>query len=306
MASNTPILITGGSGLLALNLALTMRDKNLVTLGIHERIISLERVNTCQCSLESLDSIQQIIDEVEPEHVIHTAGLTSVDECEAEPELAYHANVELAENIAKSCSSNSIRLVHISTDHLFSGDSAMVEEDQPVNPVNIYGKTKAEAELRVLDSNPEALVVRTNFYGWGPDYRRSFSDVIIDSLRNKQTLTLFEDVFYTPILISSLTSAVMKLTSQSAKGIFHVVGDERISKYEFGLKVAHQFGLDSGLIKVGRLADKPGLVKRPLDMSLSNKKVCSAIEETLGGVDDDLQTLCKQEVDNSYEKISNQ
>ena len=303
MSDKGSIFITGGSGLLALNWALSTRDKNTITLGMHHRNISFQGVNTCHCSLDSVDSVQSSLEEINPELVIHTAGLTSVEECETSPDLAHYANVEIAENVAKACSSLEIPLVHISTDHLFSGDAPMVDERQTIAPVNAYARTKAEAELHVLDACPEALVVRTNFYGWGPNYRSSFSDVIIDSLRKGQSVTLFQDVFYTPILISNLASTVMELVYRNAKGIFHVVGDERVSKYEFGLKVARQFSLDSNLIKPGYLSDNPGLVRRPFDMSLSNAKICSLLGRSLGGVGEHLYELDQQESTNIVKQL---
>ena len=303
MPNNSSIFITGGSGLLALNWALSTRDKNTVTLGMHHRNIYLQDIDTRHCSVDSVDSVKSCLEEINPELVIHAAGLTSVEECEANPDLAHYANVEIAENVAKACSSLEIPLVHISTDHLFSGDVPMVDERQSVAPVNAYARTKAEAELKVLDAYSEALIVRTNFYGWGPSYRRSFSDVIIGSLRKGQSITLFQDVFYTPILISNLASTVMELVYRNAKGIFHVVGDERISKYEFGLKVARQFNLDSNLIESGYLSDKSNLVKRPFDMSLSNSKICSLLGRGLGGVGEDLYELDQQESTNIVKQL---
>lgn len=303
MSDNTSIFITGGSGLLALNWALSTRDKNTVTLGMHQRSLSLQGVNTYHCSLDSVDSIQSSFGDIKPGLVIHTAGLTNVEKCESNPELAHYANVEIAENVAKTCSLLGIPLVHISTDHLFSGDLPMVNESQSIAPVNMYARTKAEAESRVLDAYSNALVVRTNFYGWGPSYRRSFSDVIIDSLRKKRSITLFQDVFYTPILISSLRNTVMGLLNKNATGIFHVVGDERISKYEFGLKIARQFSLDSDLIKLGYLSSNLGLVKRPFDMSLSNAKARSALGRSLGGIDEHLHELNQQESMNLVKQL---
>ncbi|NBP06440.1 MAG: SDR family NAD(P)-dependent oxidoreductase, partial [Bacteroidetes bacterium] len=128
--------------------------------------------------------------------------------------------------------------MHISTDHLFSGDNALVDESFPVSPINIYGLTKAEAELRVLEENPEALVIRTNFYGWGTSYRQSFSDFIIRTLRAGRKLELFEDVFFTPILAEVVAQTICDLMAKNAKGIFNIVGSQRLSKFDFGLRVA--------------------------------------------------------------------
>lgn len=291
------VLITGGSGLLALNWALAIRSERAVTLGLHERQVSLSGVQTRQIDLESVDSLARAFDEGEVGMVVHTAGFTNVDECEAKPDLARHINVDLAANVAKVCAKLNLPLVHISTDHLFAGTEAMVTEDTPIAPVNVYGQTKAEAELQVLEAYPRALVMRTNFYGWGPAYRRSFSDMVVQALRAGKELSLFKDVFYTPILIEAAANTAHKLVESKAEGIFHVVGDERISKYEFGRKIAKEFALDAALIKPGRLADRPSLIQRPNDMSLSNQKACKLLGRKLGGISEHIAKLHQQEQD---------
>lgn len=289
------LLITGGSGLLALNWALAIRDRYSVTLGLHERNISLAGVETRQIDLESVDHLVGAFEEVQPRIVIHTAGLTSIEKCEAEPALAQHINVTLAANVAHACAKLGLPMVHISTDHLFSGKSSLVDERHPVTPRNVYGRTKAEAEVRVLEAHAQTLVIRTNFYGWSPRYRSSFSDMVIDALRTGKELTLFKDVFYTPILIEVAVQAVHDLINLKASGVFHVVGDERISKYEFGLKIAERFNLAPSIIKPGFLADRVALVQRPPDMSLSNQKACNLLARRLGGVDEHIARLHWQE-----------
>ena len=214
--------------------------------------------------------------------------------CEANPEAAQHTNVTLTTNLARACADLQIPLVHISTDHLFAGDAALVDETCPPMPQNVYGHTKAEAEQRTLEHHPSALIVRTNFFGWGTGYRQSFTDRIIFQSRAGQRLKLFEDVFFTPILIEMLVLAVQDLVANHSSGILHVVGDERISKYDFGLAVANQFGLDLGLIEASRITDQPDLVQRPNDMSLSNLKACRLLGRSLGSISTQLHALQEQ------------
>jgi dTDP-4-dehydrorhamnose reductase len=296
-------LITGGSGLLALNWALVIKEQYTVTLGMHERNISLAGVETRQIDLESADHLARAFETVQPQIVIHTAGLTSVEKCEANPDLAQHINVELAVNVAQACAKLALPLIHVSSDHLFSGKTSLVDEIHSTAPRNIYGRTKAEAEARVLEAHPQALVIRTNFYGWGPSYRRSFSDVVIEALRSGKKLTLFRDVYYTPILIETAVQTAHDLINLKANGIFHVVGDERISKYEFGLKVAEEFDLDSSIINSGLLADQASLVQRPHDMSLSNKKTCNLLGWKLGGIKEHIARLHQQEQNGLAQEI---
>lgn len=288
------VLITGGSGLLGLNWANELRNTHRVTLGVHSRIVSMPGVAVERFSLESVDDLLIALDQVRPDCVVHAAGFTSIEACEDNPDLAYHVNVELAENVATACALRGVKLAHISTDHLFDGNGRFVSEDTPVEPLNIYGKTKAEAEARVQHACPEALVIRTNFYGWGPAYRQSFSDWVLSHLMRGQQLTLFRDVFYNPIISSMLVSVVQELFERSATGLFHVVGDDRISKHDFGLQLASVFGLDASLISAGSIDSQPTLVMRPHDMSLSNRKVSETLNISIGGVREHLLMLQQQ------------
>jgi dTDP-4-dehydrorhamnose reductase len=290
------VLITGGSGLLALNWALAVRDRCKVILGLHKRNVSLSGASVKAINFESVDYFARALEEVKPQIVIHTAGLTSVEKCEFQPELAHQVNVTLASNVAKACMLQEITLVHISTDHLFSGGEPFTTEDQQVAPRNVYGRTKAEAEYRVLEVNSKALVIRTNFYGWGTSYRKSFSDHVIDAVRAKKELTLFQDVFHTPILAEVMALAVHDLIDLKVSGVFNVVGDERLTKYELGLEIAREFDLDSNRITPSMLTTQRHLVQRPQDMSLSNQKIRDLLGRRLGGVQDHLARLHQQEL----------
>lgn len=290
------LFITGGSGLLGLNWAITARDRYSVVLGAHTRNVSLSGTKFENVDLESVDTLVRALVEIDPVLVVHAAGMTNIEKCELQPDLARYINVTLAANVAKACAILGIQLVHISTDHLFSGDEAYSTEESSVNPVNVYGRVKAEAELSVLESNPNALVIRTNFYAWGSSYRHSFSDLIINALRTDKSLILFEDVFYTPILAEVLVRTVHQLVERRATGIFNVVGDQRISKYDFGIMVANEFSLDTQKIIVSRISDQVSFVKRPGDMSLSNKKVRNFLGHSLGGAQEHIAMLHAQEL----------
>lgn len=282
------VLITGGSGLLGLNWAMSIKKTHDVVLGIHQRAVKLPGISTQLLSLESVDSFLQNLDIAEPDYVVHAAGLTSVELCEKNPDLAVKVNVNAAENVARACELRCVTLAHISTDHLFRGDRGFLNEDAPVDPVNAYGKTKAEAEMRVQDACSDALVIRTNFYGWGPSYRRSFSDWVFYNLKRNYPITLFNDVFYTPIYMGKLIQIVHQLFERFATGTFHVVSDERVSKYEFANQLASTFGLDKNLISEVSIHSQRNRVIRPRDMSLCNKKVREELKIHVGGIEEHL------------------
>lgn len=290
------ILVTGGAGLLAVNWAAAVRNRYAVTLGLHERRIVMQGVECCVVSLDSTEAIAAAIRQAGAAVVVHSAAMTSVDACEAAPEEAYHANVEIAQNVAEVCNSLGVKLVHISTDHIFDGTCAMLDECAAIGPINVYAQTKAAGEIAVLDSCPSAIVARTNFFGWGQPYRKSFSDTIINSLCAGREIGLFSDAYFTPIHMDLLTQAAHELVEVEAEGIFHLVGDERISKYDFGLGIANTFGLDARLIKPTLLAERKDLTRRPLDLSLSNRKMREILTTKLPalGIDSQLQLLVRQ------------
>jgi dTDP-4-dehydrorhamnose reductase len=289
------LLITGGTGLLGVNWAAAVRDEWDVMLCQHTRLVNLRGAAGVAVDLTSIDHIRSTLRSVKPHCVVHAAGLTSVEACEAHPQAALLGNCELAENVALVCFSEQIAFVHISTDHLFNGRKPLATEEEPIAPLNLYGHSKAKGEARVLAANPAAIVARTNFFGWGPPYRQSFSDRIIHPLRAGQQVFLFEDVYFTPILAESLAHVVHRLVSMRATGVFNVVGRDRLTKYEFGMRLAQQFRLDTSLIRPSRLSEMTGLVKRPLDMSLSIEKVSAAMGRGLASLDVDIARLQQQE-----------
>lgn len=297
------ILITGGSGLLALNWALEERNRVSIVLGMHEKCVFLAGVESRKIDLNSVGKLIQDLEVVSPKLVIHAAGLTSVEQCEREPKLANYINVTLASNVAKACYFLGIKLVYISSDHLSRGTIPYITEDFVADPINVYAATKANGELAVLENHPDAIVVRTNFYGWGTTYRKSFTDKIIDALRLQDSVELFQDVYFTPISVACLAEAISQLLLQNESGIFNVVGDDRISKFQFGLSVADVFGLDSSRISPVVFADNTKLVRRPHDMSLSNKKVVGLIGRRLGGVREHLVKLYHQELDGLAQEL---
>ena len=294
------ILFTGGSGLLALNWAIQVCQDFDVVLGLHQREIILNGVESFKISLESDIEFFKYVDIIKPDLVVHTAGMTNVDQCEAFPELANKVNFEIAKIVSDVCFKNNIDLIFISTDHLFDGSVPNVSEVHLKNPLNCYGRTKSLGEDYIHLNNPNALIIRTNFFGWGTSYRQSFSDFVIDNLRKGKNITLFNDVFYTPILIETLVETVMELYLNNAKGIFNVVGNNRVSKLEFGLELVNIFGLDINLIKEGSIKDNNDLVKRPKDLSLSNSKVNRFLKKEIINLSDQIARLH----DSEYNKIS--
>jgi perosamine synthetase len=270
------VLITGGSGLLGINIAVLMRDNWDIHLLYRSRIVVMDKISVSCVDLTDFDELITHVENTKPDIIIHAAGLTNVEKCEDRYFDAYESNVVASRNVAKICKVLRIKLVHISTDHFSDSNIQKSDESQISIPVNNYAKTKLDAEYEIIKYSSDPLIVRTNFYGWGHKFRTSFSDFIITSLRKKENITLFEDVFYSPIYVGELIRSIDELIETEQSGIFNIVGNERISKFEFGCQVAKVFDLDQSLISPGSIADHEGLSPRPLDMSMSNDKLKAA------------------------------
>lgn len=285
------IVFTGGSSLLAQSwIKYEHPDYNYI-LALHQRKLEDSRHKTILLDYKDEDHIVQQLEQIKADVVVNCIGLTSVEECENNHVLATETNVEIATTIAKACSKKGVKLVHVSTDHLFDGTKAFSDEETKLSPLNAYGKTKGEGEQAILENNPEALVIRTNFFGWGPAYKASFSDKILKSLEGGKHNNLFSDVYYTPISIKTLGEKILLLVEKEAKGVFNVSSNERITKYHFGLMIAKTFGFDSTLLNPTSIDDVPHLTIRPKDMSLSNHKLCAFLDSSIPSLEEQIRAL---------------
>lgn len=272
-----------------------MREECEVYLARHVRDVRLRGARVVPLELESIDNLLRRLDDYRPDWVVHTAGIASVDQCEREPERAREANAVLARNIAEVTARLGLRLIHISTDHLFAGTRAWYREEDAPEPLNVYARTKLLAEQWVMQANPEALAIRTNFFGWGHAARHSLSDWILDGLAAGRILSMFEDFHFTPILIDRLALAAHRLIAMGHSGIFHLAGDERVSKHEFAVRLARHFALPGTGIRRGKILEAKLAAPRPPDMSLDNAKARAALGSGLGTLDEYFDALRDQQ-----------
>ena len=236
-------------------------------------------------------NVKTLINNSQPVLVINTVGATNVELCEADPELAYTLNEGLPRTLAQQCAKAGIKFVHISTDHLFSkGNGPFRESDLP-SPINIYGKSKLGGERAVLEECPNALVIRTNFFGLSNTGLSSLTEWILDGLKNGLERKLFRDVYFSPLLIETLVSHVTQLIEKDASGLYHVAGPEQLTKYQFGLKLSRAFGYSTDLIKKANITERKDLCVRPRHMGLNTDKLQATIKTTLPPLDIDLQSL---------------
>ncbi|KXK13093.1 MAG: putative dTDP-4-dehydrorhamnose reductase [Chloroflexi bacterium OLB14] len=237
------LLIPGVSGLLGINLAQeTMSEYEVV--GIERGKLQNAPFDVIHQDLSDALAIEKILDSQKPNYVINCVALANLEDCEDNPDLAKQMNIDLPRQIARACKAKNIPFVHISTDAVFDGekDEFYTEEDKP-NPLSVYAKTKLDGEWAVLTENPEALVARVNFYGWSLNGKRSLAEFFYNNLTNNKSMSGFTDVLFCPMLVNDTARLLIKMLKKELKGLYHVVGPQAMSKYQFGVEIARKFHL---------------------------------------------------------------
>jgi dTDP-4-dehydrorhamnose reductase len=243
--------------------------------------------------IRNIESVKNLFTKIQPNIVINCAALTDLDYLENNPKIAFDVNSEGPKNLAITCNEKNFRLIHISSDGIFDGKSQNYNEDSLPNPINVYGKSKFQGEIHVQQNMQNYLILRTNFFGHDQNRNNLFT-WIFNSLKNHKQIIGFNDVFFNPLELSTLSQLISKVLFLSDTGILNLSNDIVISKYEFALKIAHVFNFDIQLIKKGTIKDIDFIAKRPLNTSLSNKKVSNLLKSKIPSYEESFTMINKK------------
>jgi dTDP-4-dehydrorhamnose reductase len=205
----------------------------------------------------------------QPRLVIHCAALSRSPDCQRDPALARRLNVEVTRTLAGLATE--IPFVFFSTDLVFDGRKDNYLESDAVNPMSVYGETKAGAERLVL-ANPRHLVIRTSLNaGRSPTGDRGMDEQLFLAWRAGQTMKLFVDEFRCPIPATATARATWELIQAGATGLYHVAGAEKLSRWQIGELLTAGRPEFRALIRPGSLKDYEGAPRSP-DTSLNCAK----------------------------------
>lgn len=283
------ILLFGSTGLLGSTLYPILKDSgyNVITVG-------RSHTNDKCIDICNIQNIYKIISEINPDKIINLVGATNVDRCEEVVSESVSLNALIPEALSKAIKKYSkinTHLIHISTDQVYSGIGPHKEEN--ANPINVYGLSKLLGEY-MTDKN-STTILRTNFYGKSKKKDRfSFSDWVVDSLKENKIITLYDDVYFSALNMYTLCDIIVKVIESEISGIFNTGTCTGISKAEFAIYLAELLNLNTEYAKIGKSSDIKRRASRPNDMRMNVRKIEESICIKMPDIMDEIKKTAKE------------
>ena len=288
MTRKPRLLITGAGGFLGHALCEAAANDWDILAAYYTKPPEVSVADHVQVDLTDTAAVSQCFADYRPEAVIHAAALSGPNECQTDPEGSFAVNVTAGNTIAARCDDLDIPLLYTSTDLVFDGKQAPYGEADAVKPVCIYGQHKAVAERLIRNRYPAATICRLPLmFGYAPPGRRGVLGELVDALQNDREPHLFVDEFRTPVDTRRIAAGLLQLISRPGL-LLHLGGNQRISRYNFGHKVARMMGCPDAAIRAVRLGDLVMPAHRAPDVSLDSTLARRAGFDP-GDLDSDLQ-----------------
>ncbi|NJL44632.1 MAG: SDR family oxidoreductase [Leptolyngbyaceae cyanobacterium SM2_3_12] len=275
LATPSPVsrlLVTGASGFLGWHLCRLAQNRWQVQGTYQQHPVALSGVTLHSIDLTQTWAVQDWLQALAPDAVIHAAALSQPNRCEQQPDLSYAVNVEATRTLAQFCGDRQIPFVFTSTDQVFDGEAAPYDETDVPRPIHTYGRHKAEAERIVQAVHPQAVICRLPLlYGPPTPTAACFLQGFIRTLEAGQPLRLFTDEFRTPVYVEDAAQGLLLALAQGS-GLLHLGGRERLNRYEFGLLMADCWGLNKSLMMPSQRAEVAMAAARPADVSSDSRR----------------------------------
>jgi len=275
------ILVIGAAGLVGGNLLrLSPHYPFVVIPAFHSYVPEEYRAAGLQLDVTGPHAGKRLAD-LRPDCVVNLS-CRGVAQAEADPDQAHAVHISGARELARACRDHGIRLVHLSTDMVYSGRKGVpyTLDDEP-DPVSVYGRTKLEGEKAVREAGCSHAIVRSALVlGRDRFRRRGFLEWMIDKAERGETLPLYADQLRTPLVVDDLVDVIFRLTDSSFTGTLLACSDEGLNRVEMGGKLLSAMDRSHELIQPIRAAEQQSPVPLQLDLRLDN----SRLKEVLGGM----------------------
>jgi dTDP-4-dehydrorhamnose reductase len=213
-----------------------------------------------------------------PDVIVNTAAYTAVDKAESEEELARRVNAEAASELTDFCSLHDIVLIHFSTDYVFNGEkNSPYTENDECNPLGVYGRTKREGELAVLECETGIVIRLSWLYS---NYGKNFYLTMKNAMASdpSRELRVVNDQMGCPTNASDVANSVsayiincLNEKTEWTFGLFHFTGNEIVSWYDFAVRIKNEFGFPNTILPIAT-SEYPTPAKRPAYSVLSSVK----------------------------------
>lgn len=280
------IVITGAAGLIGQYVV-----RNATRWAPEWEVHGLSRADL---DLTDQKAVEQVWLALKPNAVIHCAALSRTKDCERDPQQARRINVEATAYLAGL--SERIPFVFLSSGEVFDGKVGWYRETDDPHPINVYGQTKLEAEQCLLQ-NPNHTVVRIVLTaGASLNGDRSFVEDMSRVAKSGNAMTLYDDEFRCPLPAGVIARAIWELVNRGATGLYHLGGQDRLSRWEIGQALLAWYPELQGHLIVGASTDHTG-APRPPDLSLKCDKIQALLSFPIPGFCGWLQNRRGQGVD---------
>ena len=283
------LVITGASGVIGRALAKTCSSKYDVVGTYHDHDFKPDYMKLRHLDLTDSNDIESCLDTVQPSIVIHTAGLSDLQYCEKNTQVAENVNYRASAQLAAFCTQRAIRLVHVSTDMVFDGSKGNYNEEDTPSPINQYGRSKFSAEEAVKSICENYVIARLNLvFGHGEAVKKTFTDRILIANWSQKPYSVYEGQTRTPISIEAASRAITELAVGEFTGIYNLGGAENIERWEFALKLVTALKMDHSVIEKTEIPEEfKGIY--PADTSFDTSKAQADLKTNILTLDEGLK-----------------
>ncbi len=266
------LLVTGASGFLGWNICNIAKKEWSIYGTAYSHPVEIDGVNIIKTDLTDFRELRKLFREIRPDAVIHTAAASGPNYCQTHEEESHKINVDASIHIAGLCADSRIPCVFTSTDLVFDGLKAPYREEDPVSPINTYGEQKALAEEGMLRKYPDAAICRmVLMFGLPGTVSESFIQPMMKAMKEGRGLRLFTDEFRNPVSAQSAVHGLF-IALDKVKGLIHLGGRERMSRYDFGRLLAEVSGHQDARLIPCLQKDVSMAAPRAPDVTLESSK----------------------------------